>query len=247
MHTRWLSKRNALAGAGLIATYAAAYGCDLPNGDQDLPDTAVAGQAPPASIALIVAPSDRTARGALPVTVEVKIFDNGILPDGGSACVSVTGKPGRLEFPFAADCASASADAASDGASDAVPPSDASPEAGAGALRDGGAPDFVPSTSCVTPNDNSPRYARVVAAYVLTGGESTASLFAALYASPTCTGTPIATNSSVVSLVSSPGSGDAASDAQDGAPAEAGGDAAIASDADRTGTGDTAGDAGADG
>jgi hypothetical protein len=205
--------------------------CCLPMGNEELPD---AGPRPDGVIIrLLVSSEDRKPGGIIPVTVEAaeEPLRSPALPK--YVCARMAGGPGKLSFVFSDGCEKkSSADGSGGHPIDAstAPMQDASSDATSESngvseeTNDGLSTD----EGCLSFSEDVDgwRRARNVAAYEPKGEETSATLFAALYSTPDCSGAEIATTKLVVKLIA-PASeeeeadaGTDASTAQDGAADE---------------------------
>jgi hypothetical protein len=168
--------------------------CDLPHGDEQLPNTDAVGGSRQVVLRLLAPPEVRRVGAVVPITVEVAVASG--VKVAAAYCVALAGEPGRLRFPFGDGCANVKAEA-SDAGVDGGPHDDVEPST----ISDDGR-DFSRAHACLRLNSLplGGHSATAIAAYLPHGEEATTTLFGSLYDNATCAGVPVVTTAELLVL-----------------------------------------------
>lgn len=207
MRDNWRAAR-LLAVFGVVACCTQ---CDLPRGDDRLPDTGVAGLEQKSVLRLLAPPNVRRVGAVIPITVEATFPKD--IQEGSHYCVRLAAAPGDLVFPFGDRCASAEVPTSANAAG-------GNGSGGDGQAGAGGYPaaesdtrlhvtqSCIAATTTITTADDSDQdddpevqvTGTLQAAYFAGPTDETASLFGVLYDNKTCRGEPIASTSLLLDL-----------------------------------------------
>jgi hypothetical protein len=175
----------------------------LPEGNSNLPDTAVPGLTRRATLSIVGATGGISPGATVPLYVEGSIAPEDAAAVSGM-CVSLWARPGSAVFPFESGCLadSGTTSRSSDGGADTAAPGSVG-EAASGSTM-----------GCMrtTKQADGSFTGSGVAAYVPANTESKGTVFGALYSNLDCSGTPVAEVGVVLPLGTGQTTSDAASE-----------------------------------